>query len=179
MGLLERVGLRRVRVDRPTGDGVTIHVIEDTHTFDSDDGRRIWCGGYAPTDKDGFFLPESEHRTTDRHAFYCHVAGVSFRASALKDKRFAHSSPIKLIAEPDNPHDPNAVGVWDARGDIQLGYIPATLSAEVARLMRGGTTLVGQVIREFRLGSARGKRLGIHIIVFPAGAIKYVVTDDD
>lgn len=179
MGFLESIGLRRGRVSLPTGDGVTIHVVEDTHTFDGDDGKRIWCGGYAPIDEHGFFLPESEHRTTDPHALYCHVAGVSFRASALSDKRFAHSSPVKLIAEPDNPHDANAVGVWDAHGDIQLGYIPATLSAEVAQLMRDETMLVGQVIREFRLGSARGKRLGIHIIICPAGEIKYMIEDDD
>ena len=162
----------------PASDSkTTIHVVEDTHTFEGDDGDTIWCGGYAPISDDGIFLSVSEHRTSDPRAFYCRVAGAKYRPSALADKRFAHGSQIVLRAEPDNKYDENAVGIWDASGRLHVGYVPATLSSEIARLMRAGTALGGQVIREFRAGSVRGTRVAIHVILAPVGPVIFTIED--
>jgi hypothetical protein len=157
---------------------IAIRVVEDTHTFEGDDGDIIWCGGYAPISDEGTFLSVSEHLTSDPRAFYCRVAGAKYRPAALADKRFAHGSQIVLRAEPDNEHDENAVGIWDASRKLHVGYVPATLSAEVAALMRAGTALGGQVIREFRAGSARGKRIAIHVILAPVGPVIFAIEDE-
>ena len=37
------------------------------------------------------------------------------------------------MPEPDNEHDPNAVGVWDAERRVQAGYVPAEIAPEVKR----------------------------------------------
>jgi hypothetical protein len=41
------------------------------------------------------------------------VAGVSFRPEAVEDPSFEPGLPLALVPEPDNEHDPNAVGIWN------------------------------------------------------------------
>lgn len=177
MGLFDR--LRARGAQSPPAPPITVHVVEDTHTFEGDNGETIWCGGYTPISDDGLYLAEAEHRTTDPRTFYCKVAGAQHRPDALGDRRFAHGSQIVLRPEPDNAYDENAVGIWDATGKVQIGFVPATLSAEVAAVLRSGTALGGQVIREFRLGSSHGKRIGLHVILAPVGPVTYVIDDED
>ena len=49
------------------------------------------------------------------------VAGVSFRMDALQDDAFAPGRRLALVAEPDNEHDPNAVGIWDEERRVPAG----------------------------------------------------------
>jgi hypothetical protein len=156
------------------GPPLTIHVVEDTHTYEAEDGKVVWCGGYAPVDEDGHFIAESEHRTSNERVLHCKVAGVTFRPPrALANRRFAHGSQLMLRLEPSNPADPDAVAVYDSRGRVHVGYVPRTLSKKVADLIRSGTSLQARVLREFRLGSPNGKRLGIRIVIYPAGELDY------
>jgi hypothetical protein len=60
------------------------------------------------------------------------VAGVSYRADALADPSFEPGQPLALLAEPDNEHDPNAVGIWNAERTLQLGYVPRDVAPELA-----------------------------------------------
>jgi HIRAN domain len=57
------------------------------------------------------------------------VAGVSFRLDSLQDEGFAAGRRLALVPEPDNEHDPQAIGIWDGARRAQAGYVPA----EVAR----------------------------------------------
>lgn len=57
------------------------------------------------------------------------VAGVSFRLDALQDDAFSPGRPLALVAEPENEHDPNAIGIWDEQRRLQAGYVPAELAA--------------------------------------------------
>lgn len=70
--------------------------------------------------------------------------------------------PVELIREPNNAHDPNAVGVWisgkvllflTARG--QIGYIPRDLAPELARHIDGGGTVRAHISEI--LGGTRDK----------------------
>jgi HIRAN domain len=60
------------------------------------------------------------------------VAGVSYRPDALEDASFDPGRRLALVAEPDNEHDPNAVGIWNAERTLQVGYVPAALAPELA-----------------------------------------------
>jgi HIRAN domain len=60
------------------------------------------------------------------------VAGVSYRAEALPDESFAPGRRLALVPEPDNEHDPNAVGIWNADRTLQVGYIPREVAPELA-----------------------------------------------
>jgi hypothetical protein len=59
------------------------------------------------------------------------VAGVSYRLDALQDDAFAPGNRLALVPEPDNEHDPHAIGVWDADRRVQAGYVPADVAREL------------------------------------------------
>ena len=59
------------------------------------------------------------------------VAGVSYRAEALSDLSFDPGRRLALVPEPDNEHDPNAVGIWNEERTLQLGYVPREIAAEL------------------------------------------------
>ncbi len=60
------------------------------------------------------------------------VAGVSFRPEALVDPSFEPGRLVALVPEPDNPHDPNAVAVWNEERTLQAGYVPREIAPELA-----------------------------------------------
>ncbi len=60
------------------------------------------------------------------------VAGVSFRGDAVEDPSFDPGRRLVLVPEPDNPHDPNAVGVWNEERTLQAGYVPRDDAAALA-----------------------------------------------
>jgi hypothetical protein len=59
------------------------------------------------------------------------VAGVSYRLDALQDEAFAPGRRLALVPEPENEHDPNAIGVWDEHRRLQAGYVPAEIAREL------------------------------------------------
>ncbi|MGZ4356111.1 MAG: HIRAN domain-containing protein [Gaiellaceae bacterium] len=59
------------------------------------------------------------------------VAGVLYRLDALQDDAFAPGRRLALVPEPDNEHDPNAIGVWDEDRRLQVGYVPAEIAREL------------------------------------------------
>ena len=60
------------------------------------------------------------------------VAGVTYRPEALVDPSFDPGCRLALVAEPDNEHDPDAVGIWNAERTLQVGYVPAAVAPELA-----------------------------------------------
>lgn len=69
---------------------------------------------------------------TDERIRVVHAAGVSFRPDALPMPAFDPGSRLQLVREPDNPHDPQALAIWDAERRVQLGYVPREVAAELA-----------------------------------------------
>ena len=90
------------------------------------------------------------------------LAGASYRSDALQDDAFAPGRRLSLVREPDNPHDPNAVAVFDAERRVQAGYVPA----EVAPSLRGDEQAVS--LWEFR--GDGGERIGLRVLIAPGEA---------
>jgi hypothetical protein len=84
------------------------------------------------------------------------VAGVSFRPEAVADASFDPGARLALVREPENEHDPNAVGVWNGGRTLQAGYVPREVAGEL-----GGTE---QAVSLWRAGE------GLRILVVPAGS---------
>jgi hypothetical protein len=84
------------------------------------------------------------------------VAGVSFRAEAVEDASFDPGRRLALVAEPENEHDPNAVGIWNAERTLQAGYVPA----ETAPTLRGDE----QAVSLWRVDG------GLRVLLAPADA---------
>ncbi|TML90666.1 MAG: hypothetical protein E6G08_02450 [Actinobacteria bacterium] len=122
---------------------------------------RLWLEA-AP---DGYFLRDAASgepvRWSDPRLRVVPVAGASYRMEALQDDAFAPGRRLALVPEPDNEHDPNAIGIWDADRRVQAGYVPA----EVAPELRGDEQAVA--LREFRDAS---QRVGLRVLIAPADA---------
>jgi hypothetical protein len=84
---------------------------------------------------DGFRLRDAATeelvRSEDPRIRVVAVAGVSYRLEALQDDAFAPGRRLVLRSEPDNEHDPNAIGIWDETEHVQVGYVPAEIAREL------------------------------------------------
>jgi hypothetical protein len=90
------------------------------------------------------------------------VAGVSYRLDTLQDDAFAPGKRLTLRPEPDNEHDPHAIGIWDEAGRLQAGYVPAETARELAADQWQAVSL-----REFRDDEERG---GLRVLLVPRDA---------
>ena len=82
------------------------------------------------------------------------VAGASSRIDALQDDA--------LVSEPDNEHDPNAIGIWDEERRAQAGYVPADVARDLDPAEWQAVS-----VREF---FEDGKRLGLRVLLAPLDA---------
>jgi hypothetical protein len=90
------------------------------------------------------------------------VAGVSHRLESLQDDAFEPGHRLALVAEPDNEHDPNAIGIWDEERRVQAGYVPAEIAAE----LRAGdwqAVSLWQFVED-------GQRGGLRVLLAPTDA---------
>jgi HIRAN domain len=90
------------------------------------------------------------------------VAGVSYRLDALQDDAFAAGRRLALVPEPDNVHDPHAIGIWDEARRVQAGYVPA----EVARKL-DAQEWQAVSLREFVEDE---RRVGLRVLLAPKDA---------
>jgi hypothetical protein len=177
---------KRPQPQVPPGLPIKLTVIEDTHSYEGDDGKTYWSIGLAPVieDTDGghHFLRPGDP-LPDSRAIYCKVAGVKHYGDALRDRRFKPLCVVKLIPEPDNPYGHgHAVGVWDSSGTVQAGHIPSELSAGITEWIRAGKLGGAVVLREIRQGSKSGPRSALHILVMPPippGKLEMKILDED
>jgi hypothetical protein len=84
------------------------------------------------------------------------VAGVSFRADDVRDASFDPGERLRLVPEPANEHDPNAVAVWNEARTLQAGYVPREVAPELA----GDEVAVSL----WRAGE------GLRVLIVPAGS---------
>lgn len=87
---------------------------------------RLWLE--RSRDGRGYHLRDAatgEHvRWEDPRIRVVSVAGVSFRPESLPDASFDPGRRLELVPEPENEHDPNAVGIWNRERTLQVGYVP-------------------------------------------------------
>jgi HIRAN domain len=119
---------------------------------------RLWLE--RSRDGRGFYLrdaaTETPVRWDDPRLRVIPVAGVSYRQEAVPDPSFDPGRRLALVPEPENEHDPNAVGIWNAERTLQAGYVPAAIAPE----LRGDE----QAISLWRLEG------GLRVLIVPAGA---------
>jgi HIRAN domain len=101
-------------------------------------------------------------RESDPRIRVVKVAGVSYRLDELQDDAFAAGNRLRLVSEPENQHDPNAIGVWDAERRVQVGYVPA----EAARELRAEDWQAISLHEFFE----DGRRIGLRVLLAPRNA---------
>ena len=95
-------------------------------------------------------------RWEDERILVIPVAGISYRAEAAADASFDPGRRLALVPEPQNEHDPNAVGIWNEGRTLQAGYVPAA----TAPSLRGDEQAVS-------LWRPEG---GLRVLIVPADA---------
>jgi hypothetical protein len=85
------------------------------------------------------------------------VAGVSFRPEAVADASFDPGERLALVVEPENEHDPNAIGIWNEERTLQAGYVPRDTAPDL-----DGTELA---VSLWRFGEE-----GLRVLLAPAGS---------
>jgi hypothetical protein len=127
---------------------------------------RLWLEPGRTEEGSGYWLRDAATREAvrwdDPRFRVLKVAGASYRMESLQDAAFAPGNRLALVPEPENPHDRNAVAVWDAERRVQVGYVPAEVAPELA----GDEQAVS--LWEFR--GLEGDRIGLRILVAPADA---------
>ena len=121
------------------------------------DRLRLWL----ERTKEGYRLrdaaTEEVVRQEDPRIHVIKVAGISYRLDAVQDDAFAPGQRLSLDPEPENEHDPNAVGIWNEQGTLQAGYVPR----EVAPELRGDELAVSL----WRAGAE-----GLRVLLVPPGS---------
>jgi HIRAN domain len=126
------------------------------------DRIRLWL----ERTRDGYRLrdaaTEEVVRYEDPRVRVIKLAGVSYRLDALQDEGFAPGRRLALVPEPENEHDPNAIGVWDADRRVQAGYVPAETAAGIDADAWQAVSLL-----EFYEGD---RRVGLRLLLAPKDA---------
>jgi HIRAN domain len=126
------------------------------------DRIRLWL----EQTREGYRLRDAATEEVVRHEdpriHVIRVAGVSYRLDAVQDDAFAPGKRLALVPEPDNEHDRNAIGVWDAERRLQAGYVPAEIAAGLDAEAWQAVSLL-----EF---FDEGKRAGLRVLLAPKSA---------
>ena len=116
--------------------------------------------------RDGYRLRNAATEEVVRHEdpriLVIKLAGVSYRLDAVQDDAFAPGQRLALVPEPENEHDPNAIGVWDADRRVQAGYVPAEVATGLDAEEWQAVSLL-----EFFEG---GRRAGLRLLLAPKDA---------
>lgn len=74
--------------------------------------------------------------SSSRYVADFNVVGMRYWDGAKVISKLKPGKRLRLVAEPHNPADPNAVAIY--RKDVKLGYIPRDQNDLAAQLLRFG-----------------------------------------
>lgn len=141
-----------------------LHFEERDWETESESGEHLTGRGYGLRDEKGHALAWDDPVLSASGIDVMKVAGTSHRVNVMQDDAFAPGSPLVLRPEPGNRFDENAIGVWDGKGRLQAGYVPADRAPELGRRLRSDKLDVF-CLWEWRDRS--GQRCGLRMLVAP------------
>jgi hypothetical protein len=148
-----------------------IHLTQELREWDvPDEGDEdIWWRGYDLHDENGRGWAWSDPVLSRAGVTITKIAGVQHHSGLLLES-VGPGCRLRLVLEPDNPYDPNAVAVWDPEGQTQIGYLPRDVAAVVCRVLSEGHSLEAMCIAELikRPGDIRA---GLRAVVAPPGVV--------
>lgn len=96
--------------------------------------------------------------------FFSKVVGVTFDGRAALVARLKPGEQLKLVRDPHNPHDENAIKVVRSDG-AQLGHVVAETAYELARTIDRGEEWAATVVE---VTGREHDNLGVNIYLHPA-----------
>lgn len=84
---------------------------------------------------------------------YCfRIRGVTHHEAAVRSGDFRPGARVRLVREPDNEHDPNAIGVYAAGAERPAGYVNKLNARRLAKRLDAGENLAAISVRGDRPG---------------------------
>lgn len=103
---------------------------------------------------DGWVNPKSPTAASRAGIWSFTLRGTVHHESAALRGDFTPGARVRLVREPDNPHDPNAIAVY-AEGTRNLaGYVPRGYAKRLAKVLDSGADMVAVSTRGARPGHA-------------------------
>lgn len=98
-------------------------------------------------DSTGLLVSPTDRRLARASIFVSQLQGESYHKSACRSGDFSPGSCVRLVREPANKFDPNAVAVYALEGDRVAAYVNKQKARTLARLLDGGESLEAISIR--------------------------------
>lgn len=104
-------------------------------------------------DDTGLLVGPTHRGLLNAGVYVSQLRGESYHEASCRRGNFTPGARVRLFREPDNPHDQNAVAVYDATGRHMAAYVNKQKARALARLLDGGTIIEAVSLR----GTAAGK----------------------
>ena len=101
----------------------------------------------------------------------CKVAGVTYEGRQSLIAKLSTNDPCRLVPEPTNPYDENAIAVHVAHGGEvwHIGFVPREIAAQIAPHLEGEALMckIAEITGGFEFDNgdvaSLGVRLGIEL----------------
>ena len=91
---------------------------------------------------DGWVNPRSRTAASRAGLWSFAIRGTSHHESAARRGNFVPGAPVRLVREPDNQHDQNAIAVYAEGARTLAGYVPRGYAKRLAKLLDAGADMV-------------------------------------
>ncbi len=105
----------------------------------------------------------------DAPSFHTKLVGVTFEGRQDQVARLDSGAPLRLERQPDNPHDANAIALFDPHG-AQIGFLNRRLAAVLAPVIDSGVQYDVEV-RDVTGKDGEGRSLGVNVLVSRRDAV--------
>lgn len=102
----------------------------------------------------GLLVGPSDRRLPRAGIYISQLRGEAYHQEACRAGNFYPGEPVRLVREPDNPHDPNAVAVYDATGTHLAAYVNKQKARLLTKLLDTGIPIEAISIRGTRANVA-------------------------
>lgn len=96
------------------------------------------------------------------------IHGEFHHKADLQSSSFTPGRRLALVREPDNPHDPLAIAIFDRERKHQAGYIPAKKAKWLARRLDSGEKF--RCISMWERRDDQGNRASLRVLLVKKGA---------
>ncbi|WP_445942219.1 HIRAN domain-containing protein [Pseudonocardia sp. T1-2H] len=104
-------------------------------------------------DKTGLLIAPKNRYLSSIGIYSSQLRGEKYNESGSSSGDFSPGAPVRLVREPGNPHDRNAIAVYDITGAHRAAYVDRLRARLIAPILDAGGALDAIAIR----GTAAGR----------------------
>jgi hypothetical protein len=98
----------------------------------------------------GLLVGPSDRRLPRAGIYISQLRGEAYHQEACRAGNFYPGEQVHLVREPDNPHDPNAIAVYDPTGTHLAAYVNKQKARMLTKLLDAGAPIEAISVRGTR-----------------------------